>query len=183
MTTRAPTTVPVEQRLTDRQIAVLRALWTDSQDRNRGLMAWQVRDRIYPADSPMRTKRTAGRGASSFNGSVGALGNLAAGRILHGLAARGYCWQPGAEYRWQITAGGAGALGYYVILDGSFAGMTYAEFDVFYADLMERAEAEKLCPNCMHTLACDAAAGGCHTPGVDMDLGHECPPNPPENDG
>lgn len=177
---------PLDSRLTDRQAQVLWALHEHARKdpRHRGLTASQVRDRIYPPDSPMRTKRTAGRGASSFNGSVGALGNLAAGRILAGLERRGFAWSPGDGFRWEISPGGAGALGYYYVIDGSFHGMTWREFDAFYADLAATAERDGLCPNCHHTLTCDAEHDGCHSDAVDGDPLHTCPPNqtvtPPE---
>lgn len=79
--------------LTQRQYEVLEIV----KQFPKGVSARQVRDRIYPEDSPMRTKRTSGRGASSFNGSIGATGNLAAGRILAALERKGYVHR-GREY-------------------------------------------------------------------------------------
>lgn len=100
--------------ITDRQADVLRVLAEATDSRglrpSRGLRASQVRDAIYPDDSPMRRKRTAGRGASGFNGSVGSLGNLAAGRILSALFDKRLAWQDSVDERWTITEAGRRAL-------------------------------------------------------------------------
>lgn len=97
--------------LTDRQAEVLRIV---AEFGERGVMCWQIRDRIYPADSPMRTRRTAGRGASGHNGSIGALGNLAAGRICAALDDKGLiCRRNVLDYdsRYILTAKGHERLG------------------------------------------------------------------------
>lgn len=51
-----------------------------------GVECWQVRDRIYPAGSKMRTHRPRHHGASS--GEAGTLGNMMVGRILAALAGK-----------------------------------------------------------------------------------------------
>ena len=100
--------------ITERQRDVLAAIFAAERDTPegktfRGLMAWQVRDRIYPADSPMRTKRTSGHHGSNHNGAVGATGNLAAGRLLHALERKGLVRQGefrSGDYRWNLTDAG-----------------------------------------------------------------------------
>ncbi len=79
-------------KLTDRQQDVMSIL---ANGPDGGLMCWQIRDRLYPPDSPLRTKRTHGRGASGFNGSIGATGNLAVGRIVSRLMDLGLVHRPG----------------------------------------------------------------------------------------
>lgn len=67
--------------VTDPQAKVLRIIASFD---HRGAMCWQIRDRYFPADSPMRTKRTRGR-----NGVVGGTGNLAIGRLCAALKGKG----------------------------------------------------------------------------------------------
>lgn len=77
--------------LTDRQAEVFEIV---AAGPHRGVMAWQVRDRIYAEDSRMRQYRPH-RGASNWQGAQGGLGNLAAGRVLHALQRLGL-----VEQRW-----------------------------------------------------------------------------------
>lgn len=103
-------TTEVTQRQRDVLTAIFDAEQAIPEGRTfHGLLASQVRDRIYPADSPMRTKRTRGHGGANHNGAVGATGNLAAGRILwtlegKGLVEQGADWY--SSYRWTLTDAG-----------------------------------------------------------------------------
>lgn len=100
--------------VTDQQAKVLRII-ADFGDR--GAMCWQIRDRLYPADSKMRTYRTHGsRGGGNRAGAQGALGNLAVGRICSALAdknlvRRGKVTRRGSDFRYYLTEVGRRRLG------------------------------------------------------------------------
>lgn len=100
--------------LTDQQAKVLRIL---AEFGDRGAMCWQIRDRLYPADSKMRVYRTHGsRGGGSRAGAAGALGNLAVGRICSALAdkhlvRRGKTTRSGSDFRYYLTETGRRRLG------------------------------------------------------------------------
>lgn len=95
-------------RLTSRQREVLLLL----ADAPRGLMAWQVRDRLWGEDDVAMRRYRPSRGASNWQTGAGALGNLAAGRILWALHRAGLAWQPQAmdrrvpSNRWELTIEG-----------------------------------------------------------------------------
>ena len=93
--------------VTVQQEKVLRIL-ADAPDQ--GLMAWQVRDRLYPPDSKMRTYRP---GQGEWQTAKGALGNLAAGRVLANLDRLGLAWRPFASrgnYAYRLTDKGRRVL-------------------------------------------------------------------------
>lgn len=95
--------------LTDPQAKVLRIIASFD---HRGAMCWQIRDRYFPADSPMRTKRTRGRNGRS--GVVGGAGNLAIGRLCATLARKGLVMHSDSgarDFRYILTAKARKLLG------------------------------------------------------------------------
>ena len=95
--------------VTDPQAKVLRII---AEFDHRGAMCWQIRDRYFPADSPMRAKRTRGRNGRS--GVVGGTGNLAIGRICAALKAKGFVMHSDSgarDFRYILTPKGRKLLG------------------------------------------------------------------------
>lgn len=85
-------------------------------DTRKGMRPREVARKVWP-DDPGWRRRTAGRGASSFNGCLGGTMPLRAGRVLANLERKGLVIQTSFDIpedwdrmKWYITSAGRQAL-------------------------------------------------------------------------